>query len=289
MIKNDLVSLTDVLELMLDAVCVVDKEGRFLFVSAAFKTIFGYRAEEVIGRPMIEFVYHEDRELTLETVEILLSGAANPRFENRWVRKDGTIVSVLWSVCWSEQHQVRIAVAHDITERKEMEKQLHYLVGHDPLTNLPNRILLLDRLKTSLLKAERDVTLLAVLFIDIDGFKAVNDNYGHHIGDQLLTAIAQRFLRCVRKSDTVGRLAGDEFLILLHDVKNHNNALRLAEKVRLACERSFVIEGQSHTISSSIGMAIYPDKGASDRQLIQHADNAMYAAKKAGGNRVVSA
>ncbi|MDN3379775.1 MULTISPECIES: sensor domain-containing diguanylate cyclase [unclassified Pseudoalteromonas] len=289
MIKNDLVSLTDVLELMLDAVCIVDKQGHFLFVSAAFETIFGYPVADVIGRSMIDFVYHEDKDITLETVEVLLSGTAKPRFENRWVRKDGGIVHILWSVCWSEQHQVRIAVAHDITERKEMEKQLHYLVGHDPLTELPNRVLLLDRLRTSLFKAERDLASLAVLFIDIDGFKDVNDNFGHIIGDQLLAAIAQRLLLTVRKSDTVGRLGGDEFLVLIYGIKHHKKCQQLAEKIRLACSQPFVIAGHTLNISSSIGMAIYPDKRCNDQQLIQYADNAMYKAKKAGGNQVITA
>ena len=200
----DLVALRDVMDLMLDAVCVVDKAGTFVFVSAAFEDIFGYSPDEVIGKPMIDHVYPEDGIKTLKVVESLMEGKKQPRFENRWVRKDGKIIDILWSARWSEDHQFRIAIAHDITERKLMEQQLHYIAGHDPLTELPNRALLFGRLQTSLGLARREGSHLSLLFIDIDGFKHVNDSYGHLVGDKLLKNIAQRLRDCVRKSDTVG-------------------------------------------------------------------------------------
>ena len=183
--KNNAVSIdiADVMELMLDAVCVVDRDGYFVFVSAAFERMFGYAPSDVIGQPMVNMVYEEDRVETLETVDTIISGQVQPRFENRWVRKDGKVVNVLWSARWSEEHQVRIAVAHDITERKEMEARLLYAAGHDDLTCLPNRTLLLDRLQTALTLADREQVGLSVLFIDIDGFKDVNDHRGHAVGD----------------------------------------------------------------------------------------------------------
>lgn len=283
--NNELVSLTDVLELMLDAVCVVDKQGCFVFVSAAFETIFGYSPNEVLGRSMLDFVYQEDKEATLETVETLLSGVSKPRFENRWVRKDGSLVHILWSVRWSEKHQVRIAVAHDISERKANEKKLQYLVGHDQLTNLPNRMLLLDRMQLSLENAAREPLDLSILFIDIDGFKEVNDTFGHSVGDNLLKAIAQRLQSCVRSSDTVGRLGGDEFLILLNGINDRDNVKKIAEKVCVSCKKTFFVDGHSLNLSSSIGVATYPEMGITHQQLIQTADHAMYKAKKAGGNQ----
>ncbi|WP_336246464.1 PAS domain-containing protein [Shewanella sp. OMA3-2] len=146
----DLTALKDVMDLMLDAVCVVNKDGYFVFVSAAFEDIFGYSPNEVINKPMIDFVYPEDGVKTLNVVDKLISGENQRRFENRWVRKDGKIVDILWSARWSEEHQFRIAIAHDITERKQMEQQLHYVAGHDPLTQLPNRALLFERLQASL-------------------------------------------------------------------------------------------------------------------------------------------
>lgn len=288
--NNELaISVADVMELMLDAVCVVDRDGRFVFVSAAFETMFGYAPHEVIGEPMVNMVYPEDREKTLGVAESVICGKILPRFENRWVRKDGKVVNVLWSARWSEEHQVRIAVAHDITERKEMEVRLLYAAGHDDLTDLPNRTLLLDRLQASLTLAEREQVGLSVLFIDIDGFKDINDGYGHAVGDLLLQQIASRLSGCVRKSDTVGRLGGDEFLIILNKVNNAENAALVAEKIRAALSEAFVVEGSTLSVSASIGIAKYPENGKQSLDLVQSADQAMYHAKNNGGDKFVLA
>lgn len=288
--NNELaISLADVMELMLDSVCVVDRDGSFVFVSAAFEDMFGYAPDEVIGKPMVNMVYPEDREKTLYVAESVVGGKILPRFENRWVRKDGKVVNVLWSARWSEEHQVRIAVAHDITERKEMEAQLLYAAGHDDLTDLPNRTLLLDRLQTSLTLAEREQVGLSVLFIDIDGFKDINDGYGHAVGDLLLQQIAKRLGDCIRKSDTVGRLGGDEFLIILNKVNSAVSAALVAEKIRATLAEAFVIEGSSLSVSASIGIARYPESGKQPLDLVQSADQAMYQAKNNGGDKVILA
>ncbi|MBU1296973.1 MAG: diguanylate cyclase [Gammaproteobacteria bacterium] len=288
--NNELaISLADVMELMLDSVCVVDRNGSFVFVSAAFEDMFGYAPHEVIGKPMVNMVYPDDREKTLGIAESVVSGQILPRFENRWVRKDGKVVNVLWSARWSEEHQVRIAVAHDITERKEMEAQLLYAAGHDDLTDLPNRTLLLDRLQASLTLAEREQVGLSVLFIDIDGFKDINDGYGHAVGDLLLQLIAKRLGGCVRKSDTVGRLGGDEFLIILNKVNNAESAALVAEKIRAALSEVFVVEGSTLSVSASIGIAGYPENGKEPLDLVQSADHAMYQAKNNGGDKVILA
>jgi diguanylate cyclase (GGDEF)-like protein/PAS domain S-box-containing protein len=282
----DVVALRDVMDLMLDAVFVVDKAGNFVFVSAAFEDIFGYSPDEVIGKPMLDHVYPEDGIKTLKVVESLLSGKKLPRFENRWVRKDGKIIDILWSARWSEDHQFRIAVAHDITERKLMEQQLHYIAGHDPLTELPNRALLFGRLQTSLGLARREGSHLSLLFIDIDGFKHVNDSYGHLVGDKLLKNIAQRLRDCVRKSDTVGRFGGDEFVVVLNGIDSVDSVLFIAENIRLELEKTYQFDSLNLQLSPSIGVARYPDNGADEQQLIQYADQAMYRAKNAGGNRI---
>ncbi|PJE54971.1 diguanylate cyclase domain-containing protein [Marinomonas sp. BSi20584] len=288
--NNELaISLADVMELMLDSVCVVDRNGSFVFVSAAFEDMFGYAPHEVIGKPMVNMVYPDDREKTLGIAESVVSGQILPRFENRWVRKDGKVVNVLWSARWSEEHQVRIAVAHDITERKEMEAQLLYAAGHDDLTDLPNRTLLLDRLQASLTLAEREQVGLSVLFIDIDGFKDINDGYGHAVGDLLLQQIAKRLGACVRKSDTVGRLGGDEFLIILNKVNNTEGAALVAEKIRAALSEVFVVDGSTLSVSASIGIASYPENGKEPLDLVQSADHAMYQAKNNGGDKVILA
>ncbi|PYF83383.1 diguanylate cyclase with PAS/PAC sensor [Marinomonas alcarazii] len=283
------IDLADVMELMLDAVCIVDRNGYFVFVSAAFEAMFGYSPEEVIGTPMVRMVYPADKVKTLDTVDTIISGEIQPRFENRWVRKNGDVVNVLWSARWSEEHQVRIAVAHDITERKKMEAQLLYAAGHDDLTGLPNRTLLLDRLQSSLSLAERERVGLSVLFIDVDGFKEVNDACGHAVGDLLLQQIAKRLGDCVRQSDTVGRLGGDEFLIILNKAHSDDAMLSVAEKVRAELANEFDIDGVVVNVSASIGIARFPENGKQPLDLVQYADQAMYKAKNAGGNRIILA
>ncbi|WP_024611605.1 sensor domain-containing diguanylate cyclase [Pseudoalteromonas sp. TB64] len=286
MTKNEFINLEEVLNLMLDAVCVVDKQGTFVFVSAAFEQIFGYKADEVVGEKMINYVYESDHHKTYNAVDSLLSGEViNPRFENRWLRKDGEVVNILWSVRWSEEHQVRVAVAHDITERKKMEEQLYYIARHDALTELPNRSLLMERLQKAIIKAQKENSFFSLLFIDIDGFKAVNDTYGHDVGDKLLHSIAQRLNSVTRECDTVGRLGGDEFLIILDNLNSPSEANIIKRKILAQFKMVFKFDDVYLNISPSIGIANYPDNGETDHQLIKHADQAMYKIKKSGENK----
>lgn len=285
---NQVINLNEMIELMLDAVCVVDKSGHIVFVSRAFEDIFGYPASEVINEPVAKFVVHEDRDKTASTVNKILSGTEQPSFENRWVHKSGHIINVLWSARWSERHQVRIAVAHDITERKKMENRLQFLANHDQLTQLPNRAFLEKNLQQSLAQAKRGNTDLCLLFIDVDNFKLVNDMHGHVVGDQLLKAIAQRLSESVRESDSLGRLGGDEFLVILNTVKVKRNAYLLAEKICSVIELPICIDENILKLTVSIGIAFYPDDVADEKQLLQQADQAMYKAKRAGGNGVRS-
>jgi len=286
MTKNEFINLEEVLNLMLDAVCVVDKQGTFVFVSAAFEQIFGYKADEVVGEKMINYVYESDHHKTYNAVDSLLSGEViNPRFENRWLRKDGEVVNILWSVRWSEEHQVRVAVAHDITERKKMEEQLYYIARHDVLTGLPNRSLLMERLQKAIIKAQKENSFFSLLFIDIDGFKAVNDTYGHDVGDKLLHSIAQRLNSVTRECGTVGRLGGDEFLIILDNLNSQSEANIIKRKILAQFKMVFKFDDVYLNISPSIGIANYPDNGETDHQLIKYADQAMYKIKKSGENK----
>jgi diguanylate cyclase (GGDEF)-like protein len=173
--------------------------------------------------------------------------------------------------------------------RKQNETWLQYIAHHDPLTDLPNRELFHDRLQTALSRARRNKERLAVLYIDLDGFKQVNDGYGHAVGDLLLQEVAQRIRRCLRESDTVGRIGGDEFVVLLNNITLPEHGAVVAEKIRAILERPFELAGQRLHISSSIGVAVCPEHGDDNKQLIRHADEAMYAAKKNGGNRLLMA
>jgi diguanylate cyclase (GGDEF)-like protein len=176
--------------------------------------------------------------------------------------------------------QVAVAI-----ERKQAEATLQHMARHDPLTALPNRAVVLERLRSSLAGARHDDRQLAVLFIDLDDFKQVNDRLGHPAGDQLLQEVAARMQTCVRESDTVGRMGGDEFMVIVHDITQPEQATLAAEKIRAALEQPFEWHGLQIRISASIGVAICPGHGNDDLQLVHGADQAMYAAKLTGGNR----
>lgn len=429
------------MDLLLDAVCVVDREGRFMFVSAACERIFGYTPEEMVGLASIDLVHPDDRERTRQAVREILSGELKPHFENRYVRKDGRIAHIMWSARWSEADQVRVAVARDITERKRAEarqtalyaiseaantaedlaqlyprihevvndllpagsfcvavhdaesgeidipycadqsdsdssphmpefralitevvrsgqgllltpgvaqsapsltstvlpwpawlgvplesgndiigalavyssapgvryneedkellqfvsvqvasaiersrthSQLRYMAQYDQLTDLPNRALFMDRLKAALARARMEDRRLAVLYLDMDEFKKVNDTHGHATGDLLLREVARRLKRCVRESDTVGRLGGDEFIVLLEGIADPQDASVIAGKILSAVGGTYELDGVALYMSPSIGTAVYPGDGEDENQLIRHADNAMYMEKKRG-------
>jgi diguanylate cyclase (GGDEF)-like protein len=167
-----------------------------------------------------------------------------------------------------------------------MEEQVRHLAHYDALTDLPNRTLFSDRLHQALVIAKRDKTHLAVMFIDLDKFKPVNDLLGHDVGDWLLKKVAQRIQECLRESDTVARIGGDEFIVLLPSIETDQDAFLVAEKIRSSLNLPFVLADDQLEISSSIGISVYPEHGAEDKELIKNADVAMYYAKFAGRDNV---
>ncbi|WPC66412.1 diguanylate cyclase [Rhodoferax ferrireducens] len=186
-----------------------------------------------------------------------------------------------------EALQGAVVSLEDISERIQMEKQVRDLAFYDPLTHLPNRRLALERLTQQLVRARRAQTRLALLFIDLDKFKPINDALGHEVGDWVLHAVAQRIQACLRESDTAARLGGDEFVVLLPDLQTSDAALAVAEKIRAALAQDFVTtQGLVLSISSSIGVALYPDHGETEKDLLRLGDEAMYRAKKSGCNAV---
>lgn len=433
--------LASYMDLLLDAVCAVDKQGRFVFVSAACERIFGYTPDELIGRSMIELVHTADRQRTLAAAGEIMSGDPKHNFENRYLRKDGSVAHISWSARWSEVDQLRIAVARDITERKQAEsrqaalyaiseaahaaedllalfKRVHLLIGewlpalnfsvalydencgqlnfpyhvddhelqpeqpgtvigrlcaqvirsgqpmlltpdsadatpdfaalvaeqnapcwlgvplsskngtigalivkslaggeryteqdkellqyvcaqvataierqqlharlkrmaqYDQLTQLPNRELLRDRLRAALAHARTVHGHMALLYVDLDRFKQVNDTHGHAVGDMLLQTVANRLKGCVRETDTVARIGGDEFVVLLHSVHAAEDADSVAGKIRQVLAQPMRLDGHDLRIESSIGVARFPEHGEEEQQLFRHADQAMYAAKR---------
>ena len=441
------VPLARFIDHMLDAICVVDREGRFIFVSAACERIFGYTPEEMIGKAMLEMVVPEDRAITLQAANEIMSGHPKLDFENRYIRKDGKVVHIMWSARWSEADRLRIAVARDITERKQAEsmqaalyaiseaahsaddlpslfqlihqiigkllsatnfsvamydesndqlsfpyyagdyeeaserqqtvagilcaevihtreplllgpeslatlpkelravkdsnvlcwlvvplnshkgtigalilkgssggarytkkdkellqfvstqvataierKQLHarlkHMAQYDSLTGLPNRGLLYDRLKMALARTRREQGHMSVLYLDLNNFKQVNDSLGHAAGDELLQEVAHRLKQCVRDLDTVARMGGDEFVVLLENIRLSEQASNMAKKIRSAISQPIKIEGCSLCVLPSIGIALYPEHGDEAQQLLRHADEAMYLEKKNSDNHV---
>lgn len=420
-----------ILDLLLDAVCVVDAQGYFVFASAACEAIFGYTPQEMVGRRMLDMVAPEDRERTLQAAQNVMAGRSHLHFENRYVRKDGTRIDLMWSARWSEVDQVRIAVARDITARKRAQamqtatnaiseaaheaqdmrellervhriidallpcsafavalrdaidqplafpylvleenagadtsmlqafceeiiqtphRQPHPLAGlaltrcgddasywlgvplitqqgvvgalvlrrrhanaaqdqealqciatqvasaverrrlyaslqfmahFDTLTGLVNRSLLHDRLCHALARAGREGLFLCVLYLDLDRFKQINDSLGHAVGDSLLKAFAQRLKSCFRTYDTVARVGGDEFVVLLESSDPLDGAWIMAHQIADAFDAPFEIDGQLLSVQTSIGSASYPEHGSDEHTLLQHADNSMYRMKKA--------
>jgi diguanylate cyclase (GGDEF)-like protein len=186
-------------------------------------------------------------------------------------------------------NEMQTTIVNNLRQLKESQQSLEHLAQHDALTGLPNRTLFNDRLSRAVTQARRDRTPAALLFVDLDGFKAVNDRQGHHMGDWLLASVATRMLGCVREADTIGRIGGDEFVVLLASIEQAQDAVLVAEKIRATLKKPFEGEGLTLHISASIGVAIFPEHGDSDMSLSRSADKAMYQSKARGGDCVVIA
>ncbi|WP_151445879.1 diguanylate cyclase domain-containing protein [Lacisediminimonas profundi] len=420
--------LNNYVDLLLDAVLLVDVQGRVVHVNAACERIFGYTPDELIGQPMIEFVMPEDRARTLEEAKHVMAGHPRIGFENRYIRKDGKPVHIMWSVQWSEADQMRIGVARDVTELKRTEarqsaiyaiseaaqnatdlqalfkeiykiaaelmpvagfavaildrrsgrlafpcqldrngssrvldeeaastycaevfrsgnpmllpgevlagseeyclamplitpnetigvlilssctpygekdtellnfvssqiaraierKQLHaellQAARYDELTGLPNRRLFHERMSLALARSRRKKSQLALLYLDVDDFKEVNDSLGHGVGDLVLREVATRLQNCVRESDLVSRIGGDEFVVLLEEISCMDNAQLVAGKIRTALSHPIVVDDSILVIVASIGIALCPPDGIETEQLLDQADRAMYMDKRA--------
>lgn len=427
--------LGNYLDLLLDMLCVVDDDGRFVYVSASVEQILGYQNAELIGQPMQDYIWPEDLQDTLAAASSVMQGESLVHFENRYRHKDGHAVYLSWSARRSAQDRVRVGVARDVSEirqtqarqkvlyaiseaahqaedlsalyqqaatlvaslmplqhfqlalpeelgddwqiryqqlqlapgasaapalsdhrelcrqvalqqhvawgdeiqqgwlalpltgaeqlqgvlllhpgpercyqaadlalleylaaqlgaaieRKAMLARLQRLALYDSLTGLANRALLLDRLLVAVPRAAREQRPLALLYLDLDKFKQMNDQWGHQGGDWVLQQIAGRLRAAVRKTDTVARFGGDEFVILLEQLDNQAQAVRVAEKIHLLLHEPLQFSGQSLMPGASIGLAFYPADAPDARQLMMKADSAMYQAKHQGGSRIVLA
>lgn len=269
------------INLMLDTVFVVDEQNRIIFVSDACESLLGYRADELTGTTITDYMHPDDLEATLASVRRVMSGQPHTDFRNRYIRKDGGIVHILWSARWSEDDGVRIGVARDVSALWRAESELRFLAHHDPLTELTNRSLFYDRLDSALRAVQRHQTGLALLFLDLNDFKRINDVHGHAVGDHVLCTVARRLEGCVRETDTVARIGGDEFTVLLTDI--HSAAAVSAKVEEILGVMTEPLEAELAGIrmpSCSIGVASYPGDGEDADTLLSHADSGMYRMKK---------
>ena len=270
-----------------EGIIVTNAKAEIVSVNSAFLEITGYQQAEVLGR----------------NPRFLKSGQQGQSFyASMWrqIIKEGCWKGVIWNKrkddeiipLWSSISSVKapggkiinfVGAISDISTLKAKEEMLEHMAHHDPLTGLPNRLLLDARFELSLQNSTRRNSKLAVLFIDLDYFKEINDQYGHKVGDQLLVETAQRLRKLLREEDTISRLGGDEFVILLAEITRKESALELAQKIKQSINQSFTTEdGVELNIDSSIGIALYPDHGRDASSLLSRADHAMYKAKKKG-------
>ena len=292
-----------------DLVFLLDTEGRFWFVNDRFTSLLGFEKDELIGTHYTVIVHHDDLRAArwacserragpraTSNVEIRLRRRASEDAETAAAPSVTVAVSAVGLYAPSSDQGVSsqrflgtYGVARDITDRKQAEQISRFHATHDALTGLPNRSLFLDRLRQAIARARRmflDKGHLAVLFIDLDRFKEVNDTYGHVKGDQLLQQVAARLRRCLRGSDTLSRIGGDEFVALIAELGGREGAEAVATKILNALREPFALGDGEFRTSVSVGVALYPDDGASEQELMSNADLAMYHVKREGRDGV---
>jgi diguanylate cyclase (GGDEF)-like protein/PAS domain S-box-containing protein len=271
-----------------EAVIITDSQARIIEVNDAFTRITGFDKEEVIGRrPTVLRSYRNSRRAHMQMWKsILRRGSWQGEVWDR--RKNGEIYPVWLSIgpVRDDENAMRhyVAIASDISAIKKTEERLEHLAHHDSLTNLPNRILFSDRLLQAVALAKRNKKMIAVMLLDLDRFKEVNDTLGHRLGDQLLIEVSRRLKNSIREVDTISRLGGDEFAIILSDISDIESAAQVAQHFMQSVSEPFEIENHEIFITTSIGITIYPADSDEMESLLKNADTAMYHAKSRGKN-----
>ncbi len=285
---KDQVLFAEVIKNTDEAIIISDENNTIVSVNRAFVRITGYTEEEAIGR----------------NPKILSSGRqGRPFYEAMWksIRETGSWQGEIWnrkksgeiypewlsiSTLRNGRNEItrHVAIFTDITKRKEVEQRIHFLAYYDTLTNLPNRVLFGDRLFQALASARRNGGKVALLFLDLDRFKSINDSLGHVAGDIMLQSVARRLKQCIRETDSICRQGGDEFMVVLPGIEKRDDVIGIAKKIISAMSEPHAIDGRNLVVSFSIGISIFPDDAGNPDALIQHADAAMYHAKEHGRN-----
>ncbi|GAB3215372.1 bacteriohemerythrin [Pseudaeromonas pectinilytica] len=271
---------------------------RLTYISPSVLALRGFTAAEVMQQNLVDWMTVESAERVLASLEdsMIRWNAGDRRDTKRTLaieqpHKDGHLIhtEVVTTLHANDEGELVsvLGVTRDISERKASEAMMHNLAFYDALTKLPNRRLLQDRLQQAMITAHREQQKMALLFIDLDHFKPVNDQYGHQTGDWLLKMVARRMLNSVRESDTVARMGGDEFVVLLPGPIEKEQVLPIAEKIHARLNQSFeTSDGTLLSIACCIGIALYPEHGKTQKQLLKHGDQAMYQAKESGRNQI---
>lgn len=272
---------------------VVVQNKRLVYLNPRMSEMTGYTEEELKALPtFMPLIDPSAREEMLTNHLRRLAGQPSPqRYESLFLRKDGTSYPIELSgvaITWKGQ-PATLNIVTDISKRKAAEEKMQYMAHHDNLTGLPNRYALQERLSQAIALAHRNQMLLAVLFIDLNGFKQVNDTYGHEVGDGLLQQVAKRLGALLRDSDILSRMGGDEFVILLSQVNDLDSVSNVVERIHSAMEAPFHVQEHRLSCCASLGVAFYPDDGASAEALLSRADHKMYAEKKRYHQRAVDA
>ena len=275
-------------ESAMDIVTVLDAEGVIRYQSTSVKHLLGYDPADMLGKSQFDLVHHDDAANMREAFKQLIeAGQMEAPIEFRARNSDGvwrTLESIGKNCLNNPEVGGIIVNTRDVTDRKVIQAHIQHLAFHDALTGLPNRSLMQDRVSQAITRAERMGSRFAVMFIDIDNFKNINDSLGHDVGDELLRQVAKRLTASVRGHDTIARQGGDEFIVLLDQLEGHQGATRVAQKVLEALRTVYRVGGADQHVSGSIGIALYPDDGRDAPTLLKNADTAMFHGKSLGKN-----
>jgi diguanylate cyclase (GGDEF)-like protein/PAS domain S-box-containing protein len=284
--------LSTILQSIGEGVIATDRFGNVTFMNPVAEKLTGWNQPESISKPLTSILHLVDEDtgklVRVAIPELLANNTFSPLNGNiqivNYVEK--TPIELTSTAIQDDKENIcgLVLVLHDLTERKRYEEKLRYNAITDHLTELPNRFLFFDRLNMALAQAQRDFQKLGILMLDLDEFKKVNDTHGHNIGDQLLRGVANRLLNMFRKGDTIARWGGDEFILLLPEIRQGEVAKNVAERILHSFNKPFEFDGLKIAITASIGVAIFPDDGSDADTLIKNSDIAMYHAKDSGRN-----
>jgi diguanylate cyclase (GGDEF)-like protein/PAS domain S-box-containing protein len=269
------------------ATIIIEQDSTVSIANTEFEKLFGYSKEEIEGkRKWTEFVFKDDLEKVRQYYHLLkIDPSRAPRnYECKFMDRKGTIKDIFVTVSMIPVTEKSVASLLDITERKKAEETIKELAYIDALTNLPNRLLFNDHLNLALAQAHRNKKKLGIMLLDLDRFKDINDTLGHNVGDLLLQNVGGRLRAVLRKSDTVARMGGDEFLLLLPEIAWNEDVAKVARKILDAFREPFLLDSHELRITASIGVAIYPENGKDAGTLLKNADIAMYSVKEHGRN-----